>query len=198
MFSRTKEFLLILALVAVITMILSRKGTREVESTPTPVSTPSAVATPAAYTSPSPEGSTLLTLSDLQPLPVPDRETLLADYELGEGLDGYEEVRKLEPAPLQPTTLQSGQELFRVNCAMCHGNGLDGSGEGGKALDPPPANLLMPDTYKYGKHHLSIYRTVAYGIEGTGMAPWGDILEPQEIWDITHYIVAYRATYQSR
>lgn len=188
MFSRTKEFLLILALVAVITMILSRKGTREVESR--------GAARLNAW--PTPENIPFISLSSLKFVPTPERSTLMRDLQSAIGTTGYKEVEEIEPMPIRPSSLRFGRELYIANCSGCHGNELDGTGKTGRTLELPPTNLLETDTYKYGKLHLGIYRSTYYGVEGTGMPPWGDILKPQEIWDITHYIVAYRAAYESR
>ena len=63
-----------------------------------------------------------------------------------------------------------------------------GDGPAGISLDPKPRNLRNPDENKYGQFELSLYRTTWYGVEGTGMAPWGDILNPEETWAIVHYL----------
>ena len=116
------------------------------------------------------------------------REAIEADYENADGMAGYEEVLAMEIPAHTPEMIAKGKELFAANCTSCHGPEGKGDGDAGANLDPPPRNMTATDEYKYGHMELALFRTGAYGIEGTGMAPWGDILEPDEQWAITHYI----------
>ena len=117
-----------------------------------------------------------------------DMSAVKTDYEDADGLLGYEEVLALEVPPSDAAMIAKGKELFVANCTSCHGDQGLGDGTAGASLDPKPRNLTAIDEYKYGHLELALYRTGAYGVEGTGMAPWGDILEPEEQWAITHYI----------
>jgi len=49
---------------------------------------------------------------------------------------------------------------------------------------PSPNRPEKLKNYKYGTDSRSIYRATAYGIDGTGMAPWDGILEPEDMWAI--------------
>ena len=35
---------------------------------------------------------------------------------------------------------------------------------------------------------LGLFRTIKYGVEGTGMAPWDDRLSDREIWQVVNYV----------
>jgi mono/diheme cytochrome c family protein len=153
----------------------------------TPEATPDTAETPVAdaTATPSDEGT-----------PVADAGStggdaaVLEDFELAEGMNGYDEVLELAGSipPSTPEAVAKGKELYAANCALCHGAEGLGDGEGGASLDPPPRNLTVADEYKYGHLELALYRTGTYGIEGTGMAPWDGIIAPEDQWAIGHYI----------
>ena len=65
---------------------------------------------------------------------------------------------------------------------------MAGDGDAGKVLDPAPTDLRSSEHYKYGADSRSIYRATAYGIEGTGMAPWDGILEADDMWAVSFYV----------
>jgi len=117
-----------------------------------------------------------------------DKAVLIEDFESADGMEGYEEVLAMEVPASSPEIVAKGKELFDANCTSCHGPEGLGDGDAGKSLDPAPRNLTATDEYKYGHMDLALFRTSAYGIDGTGMAPWGDILEPDEQWAIVHYV----------
>lgn len=122
------------------------------------------------------------------PVEVADRDTLLADLAMAEGMDGYDEVKELEVPDGTPEIVAEGKELYLANCALCHGDTGAGDGAGGAALDPPPRDLTDASGYLYGHLELGLYRTGMYGVPGTGMAPWEGILSEDEQWAIGHYI----------
>ncbi len=112
----------------------------------------------------------------------------LEDLADAEGMEGYEEVMTMEVVESSPDSIALGRELFVTNCASCHGEDGSGGGPAAAALDPPPRNLHKSGEYKYGALDLGVYRTTAYGIDGTGMAPWEGILSSDEIWSLVHFV----------
>lgn len=112
----------------------------------------------------------------------------LEDLENADGMEGYEEVMKMTVPASSADSVAKGKELFAANCASCHGDAGLGDGPAGAALDPKPRNLTKTDEYKYGHMELAGYRTVHYGVDGTGMAPLGEQLSPEEIWSVVHYV----------
>ncbi len=62
-----------------------------------------------------------------------------------------------DPVPIDPGEVAAGAELFRANCAECHGERLDGTDVG------PP--LLVP-TYAPNHHADEAFqRAVAFGVQ---------------------------------
>lgn len=99
-----------------------------------------------------------------------------------------------ESPPVTPTLLGKGKYIYNTaNCWECHGK--DGKGDG------PKASTLRDDwgykinprdfsrgIYKGGSTPGNLYLRIALGIEGTPMLSYGDILTPQAIWSLAHYI----------
>ncbi len=93
-----------------------------------------------------------------------------------------------DPPEKTDALLLIGKKAYLKNCALCHGLNLDGTGDGGRSLLPPPTDLGLSKNFKYGSDSRSIYRVAAYGIEGTGCAPWDGIITPHDMWAISFYI----------
>ena len=160
-------------------------------STPVPADTPVVADTPVATESPVADATPSATGTPVADAGnTGDGNAMLEDYELAEGLTGYDEVLELADSvpPSTPEAVAKGKELYAANCALCHGATGLGDGDGGASLDPPPRNLTEVDEYKYGHLELALYRTGTYGIEGTGMAPWDGIIPAEDQWAIGHYI----------
>lgn len=75
-------------------------------------------------------------------------------------------------APALPASgdLARGRELYRHNCASCHGLGGDGDGPGARSLEPRPVNLAG---HEYTVERLSY--VMWNGIAGTSMQAWRDL-----------------------
>ena len=106
----------------------------------------------------------------------------LEDIRKADGLPGYAVVLEKGIPPSDQAERDRGKQLFRSSCAGCHGEEGRGDGEVGKSLDPPPRDLHQVAQYKYGHLELSLFRTIGYGVPDTGMAGWGEVLEPDEVW----------------
>lgn len=156
-------------------------ATTAAPATPEPVATTAPTAAPStAPATPAASGGT----------PVAAAGGAEDDYANAEGLAGYEEVAKLKAPPSTPESIAKGKELFAGagNCVSCHGADGKGDGPAGAALDPAPRNLHAKAEFKYGTGDLGIYRTVFYGVDGTGMAPLEGVLTPDQIWNVVHYV----------
>jgi len=66
--------------------------------------------------------------------------------------------------------LAHGQELYRHDCASCHGSGGEADGPGARALHPQPANLAG---HEYTVDHLG--GALWNGVAGTAMPAWRDL-----------------------
>ena len=99
-----------------------------------------------------------------------------------------------EPAPTREAVTR-GRELFEANCTKCHG---DGTGNGPSALKGmaddwgapiAPANLLL-GRGKWARTARDIYVRAMAGINGTPMPESADVLTPDQVWQVAHYVQA--------
>jgi plastocyanin len=95
-----------------------------------------------------------------------------------------------------PATAESavrGHEKFVALCASCHGNEGLGNGPLAKSLVDAwgypvrPANLTAGRT-KQEVYGVDIYRTFMTGINGTPMPGFNGAIQPNDAWDIVHFI----------
>ena len=87
--------------------------------------------------------------------------------------------------PLGPDAAQAGAEVFRTNCATCHGPQGHGDGPAGQSLEPKPGNLaqvqdMAGDDYLFWRVH--------DGKPGTSMVAWKGILTDEQIWQAVSFI----------
>ena len=186
------EFLIVLVVVGVIMAFIYRGQEDEPDGESEMMAPPKPVATATAIGRMDESGADEVPWPLLKNLGrgVSEERFVQELEEEARGMEGTEEVAKLDMP--EPTTevLLAGRELYTANCASCHGNQLQGDGVAGARLDPSPTDLRSKANYKYGHLQYGVYRTAAYGVEGTGMAPWGDILTPEELWAVSHYVVS--------
>ncbi|MEK7866393.1 MAG: cytochrome c [Planctomycetota bacterium] len=90
----------------------------------------------------------------------------------------YHDAKKATVKPAHaPNGFERGAELYRQNCAICHG--VEGRGDGPAAgvLDPRPRNFEL-GKYRLGSttglfpSRQDILNTIRDGIPGTGMPSW--------------------------
>jgi glucose/arabinose dehydrogenase len=74
---------------------------------------------------------------------------------------------------------QTGQKIYQMNCAGCHGAQLQGGS----------ASALVKQTWKYGGDKKSITKSIANGIKGTTMMKWQGALSQKEIAAVTDFII---------
>ncbi len=79
-----------------------------------------------------------------------------------------------------------GRQIYKNNCAVCHGNDGAGDGPAGKALVPPPRDLVE-GKWTVGGDRVSLFTSISKGVEGTSMAAFGH-LSKTDRWAIVHFI----------
>ena len=95
--------------------------------------------------------------------------------------------------PMEATqrSLLHGKEVYQTNCIGCHGLKGDGKGPAarwiGGQYQPAPRNftdvsaqLLFSDG--------ELYDAILFGVDGTAMPAWGDMLTVNDIWDVTNFL----------
>ena len=79
-----------------------------------------------------------------------------------------------------------GKKSYATNCAICHGDTGAGDGAAGKALVPPPRNLIA-GKWKKGGDSIGLYDVLANGIQGGSMASFS-YLKPADRWSLVHFV----------
>jgi mono/diheme cytochrome c family protein len=55
----------------------------------------------------------------------------------------YAQTKEIKIVPVQPTTAQKGDDLYREFCAVCHGADGKGNGPAAEALKTRPSDLTL-------------------------------------------------------
>lgn len=80
--------------------------------------------------------------------------------------------------------INSGRNIFEANCAACHAN------DGGGGIGPN----LTDEYWIHGGSISDIFRVVKYGVVEKGMIPWQDQLSPEEMQNVSSYILTLVGT----
>jgi len=100
-----------------------------------------------------------------------------------------------------PVTIESirhGHELFeKMECWKCHGQQGRGDGPSASTLtdskDQPirPYNFALgrnDSRFKCGSENQDLYRIFMTGVDGTPMPSFADVIQPNDAWDLVHYL----------
>jgi len=83
---------------------------------------------------------------------------------------------------------QDGEELYKTYCAGCHGSNL-----GGNSASP-----LIKTHWKYGRTSGLMTRNITYGIPGTEMIAWNQVLDGDQIKSLVRYISRAQKVHPNR
>jgi cytochrome c oxidase cbb3-type subunit 3 len=81
-------------------------------------------------------------------------------------------------------TITSGKDIFVGKCAACHGQ----AGEGGVGPN------LTDEYWLHGGSINDIFKTVKYGVPEKGMIAWQATLKPNEIQNVSNYILSIQGS----
>ena len=100
---------------------------------------------------------------------------------------GNPEAAKVKnPVVASPESLAMGQQVYRRQCAPCHG--LSGEGGPGNDLIPAAPNLT-DDTWDHGSTDGEIFDNIKNGVAPDfNMVPFKDKLKDDEIWNVVNYL----------
>lgn len=108
-----------------------------------------------------------------------------------------------EPA-LTLDSIKHGKELFtKLECWKCHGSEGLGDGPSASTLtdsnDQPirPYNFAAGSRFKCGSTNDDLYKIFMTGLDGTPMPSFGDVIKPQDAWDLVHYLRTLQVTHKS-
>ena len=97
----------------------------------------------------------------------------------------------LDQLPAKTPSLAQGAQIYRDNCAGCHGDAGAGNGPLGAGLDPPPANLTRWAELS-DQSPLDYYRRVSIGVVGTAMPAFEARLPAEDRWAVALYASTLR------
>ncbi len=80
-----------------------------------------------------------------------------------------------------------GAELYRANCATCHGEKGDGRGPRAYFINPKPRNFLHPAS-RVSYNRPTLFRLISDGRLRSEMPAWSKVMSPQQIADISEYV----------
>jgi mono/diheme cytochrome c family protein len=86
--------------------------------------------------------------------------------------------------PVSPASLQRGQELFSLNCTICHGQGGKGDGAVGAFFTPKPSDLTS--TIVQNLPDAQVFLVITQGIGP--MPSLAENLEVVDRWDVVNYV----------
>jgi high-affinity iron transporter len=92
------------------------------------------------------------------------------------------------PAPSVPPSLARGAEVYRVQCAFCHGDAGRGDGPKARGLTGPPPPNLADRTTMGSLSPVEIYRRITYGVAGTAMPEFEPTLSEDDRWAVTAWV----------
>jgi mono/diheme cytochrome c family protein len=119
------------------------------------------------------------------------------------GVPTFIEVVVPPHPPATDATRAQGKELYRSNCAHCHGDNGDGAGYGAPFLVPSPRDFVAAQ-YKFRTTASGqlptdedIFRTISRGATGTGMPPWQYLLNDADRWALVDYVKSFSPRLQN-
>jgi mono/diheme cytochrome c family protein len=86
------------------------------------------------------------------------------------------------------SSIAHGEELYAINCAMCHGTTGKGDGAVGRKFVPPPPALL--DDRIQGLSDGDIFKRIALGFGR--MPSFRKRLSPEDRWDVVNFVKELR------
>jgi mono/diheme cytochrome c family protein len=115
-----------------------------------------------------------------------------------------EPIKVPEEPALTVDSIKRGAALFqKLECWKCHGQ--EGRGDGPSAAtltdsnDQPirPYNFAAGTRFKCGQTNHDLYKIFMTGLDGTPMPSFGDVIKPEEAWDLVHYLRTLQITHKS-
>ena len=110
--------------------------------------------------------------------------------------------------PVDIASIRRGHDLFqKVECWKCHGQQGHGDGPSASTLtdskDQPirPYNFASAGNdarFKCGVTNEDLYRIFMTGLDGTPMPSFADVIQPNDAWDLVHYLRTLQVNRRSK
>lgn len=82
-----------------------------------------------------------------------------------------------------------GEQLYRENCVLCHGEKADGRGARSMGLDRTPANFTDPE-WSRPENAARAFEAITRGVPGTPMPSWRTALSQDDRWALVAFITS--------
>ena len=89
-----------------------------------------------------------------------------------------------QPIAADANSLQRGQILFSMHCALCHNQTGDGTGPVGGFFNPKPADLTSSAVQQLSDNQIFVVITNGFGV----MPSIHEDLTPSERWDVVNWV----------
>jgi mono/diheme cytochrome c family protein len=92
------------------------------------------------------------------------------------------------PMEASQRSLLHGKTVFLTNCIGCHGLQADGKGPASRWVNNPAPRNFTDVSSQLLFSDGEMYDAILFGVDGTAMPAWGDILTVNDIWDVTNFL----------
>lgn len=97
-----------------------------------------------------------------------------------------EAAKVTNPVASTPESVAAGEQLYRRNCASCHGAKATG-GPGNDLI--PAAPSLLGDEWTHGSTDGEIFTNIKNGVPpDLNMVPFKDKLKDEDIWSVVNFL----------
>jgi mono/diheme cytochrome c family protein len=102
-------------------------------------------------------------------------------------------IPEKNPVASSAESVAHGEQIFELRCNGCHGRKADGKGPNSLDIFPHPRNFRnhffvesVPDR--------RLFESIEYGVQGTAMPSWIDMLSTNEVGDVINFIRSFQST----
>jgi len=110
--------------------------------------------------------------------------------------------------PITIESISHGKALFtKLECWKCHGPQGKGDGPSAATLTDSQDNPIRPynfaagkddSRFKCGSNNEDIYKIFMTGVDGTPMPSFADTIQPNDAWDLVHFLRTLQVNRRSR
>ncbi len=102
-----------------------------------------------------------------------------------------------EPAITSQSVAHGGELFQKMECWKCHGQQGRGDGPSAATLTDSKDQPIRPYNFadagndarfKCGTTNQDLYRIFMTGVDGTPMPSFADVIQPNDAWDLVHYL----------
>lgn len=102
-----------------------------------------------------------------------------------------------EPAVSKESIAHGGELFQKMECWKCHGQQGRGDGPSAATLTDSKDQPIHPynfadgandSRFKCGETNQDLYKIFMTGVDGTPMPSFADVIQPNDAWDLVHYL----------